>query len=211
MAVSVFFGKTGSGKSYRADKESRSYDRVFIFDNAHCFKGDFVVTDLSARGLTKLFARIACLKKFRVVFRPDLKRLPKDSCEIVSQFIFAHYGPFAQKYLKDKALFLVDEADKVSSDKKDSWLYKMVTMGRHIGFDSYGISQGPGRLPKYWRENASSVYSFKVAEHDFLRMIFGSHSYDIPTLKEYDYLFWSDTGEITRYDKAARATLLEGA
>jgi hypothetical protein len=206
VAVKTFFGKTGSGKSYRANLIShRDYDRVFIFDNAHCFKGNFITSDLSAQGFSNLLKKIAKLNKFRVVFRPSLSSSPKESCEIVSQFLFAHFGALNKKLgWEGKLLFLVDEADKVSSDKKDAWLYKMVTMGRHLGFDSFGISQGPGRIPKYWRENSSEVFCFKVMEHEFLKQIFGPHAQAIPLLGEYEYLHWSDVGDIRLRDKNDR-------
>lgn len=206
MAVSIFLGKTGSGKSYKANVLSKKYDRLFVFDNAHCFQGDLVTDDLSTSNLVKIMRRFALKEKFRVIFRPNLKTSPKESCETVAQFLFAHFGTLNKKLSKkDRILFLVDEADKVSSLKDESWIYKMVTMGRHQQFDCFGIAQGPGRLPKYWRDNASEVFCFKVMEHDFLKMVYGQHAKHIPTLGQYECLHWVDSGDVSLVNKSGKS------
>lgn len=197
--ISVYFGKTESGKSYLAEMHSKKYDRVVLYDNAHCFKDGKIISDLSIINLEKVFREFCKKDKFRLIFRAPRTMNEKMGANRVASFVFA-LGSF-YKDLEAKSgksvsrfLFLVDEADKVSSMSKDSVFYRAVTKGRHFCFDSYGIAQGVKKLPNYWRENASEFNFFRIPENDETKSTLGKKaSSKLSTLGQYEYLRTTDS------------------
>ena len=194
MAITCFFGKTESGKSYLADIKSKNdYERVIIYDNAHCFTNGNIITDLSVPNLKKVFEKYHKEKKFRLIFRAPYSMNEQTGANRVGAFVWA-LGSFYKDLEKSGAkglsrfLFLVDEADKVSSYSKDSVFYRCVTKGRHFNFDCYGIAQGATKLPNYWRENASEFCIFKLPESPELKNLLRNASSELRNLEQYSYL-----------------------
>lgn len=193
MAITCFFGKTESGKSFLAGIKSKEYERVVIYDNAHCFTDGVIITDLSVDNLKRVFKKYHKEQKFRIIFRAPYSMNEQTGANRVASFVWA-LGSF-YKDLEKKArkkvkrfLFLVDEADKVSSYAKDNVFYRCVTKGRHFNFDSYGIAQGATKLPNYWRENASEFCIFKLPESTELKTLLRNGVGELRNLEQYSYL-----------------------
>jgi len=193
MAITCFFGKTESGKSFLSEKKSKTYERVVVYDNAHCFKEGDIFTDLSIDNLQRIFEKYHNRPNFRIIFRPPMNLNEQVGANRVGAFVWA-LGAFykdMEKQAKKKVkrfLFVVDEADKVSSYSKDSVFYRCVTKGRHFNFDTYGIAQGATKLPNYWRENSSEFCIFQLPESQELKTILGKASSELRGLEKYSYI-----------------------
>lgn len=209
--IALYFGKTESGKSFRANLESQGYKKVAIYDNTHCFTDGEIITDFSPSSFASIFKRYALKDKFRLIFRAPLVMNEREGAEMVARLLYSGFGLFwKQKNLdfsnrNNRLCFLVDEADKVSSLKLNSIFYTVVTKGRHFGIDTHAISQGPGKIPSYYKENASEVFCFTMRAHEFIVETFGRKiAEQIQTLSKYHYVHFKDTGEIKFFNEKGK-------
>ena len=169
--ICLYFGKTLSGKSYKANLNSKLSKKVVIYDNAHCFTDGQIITNFSSDNFAKIFAQNVMKDEFRLIFRPPFDMNEREGAEKVARLLYLGFGRYWKEKgikVRDNIFFLVDEADKVSSLKIGSIFYLTVTKGRHFFIDTHAISQGPGKIPSYYRENAESFYCFKSKSHPYL-------------------------------------------
>lgn len=197
MSVSLFIGKTQSGKSHLAEKLSKQRKKVVIYDNARCFNDGIIVDDFSPENFKKIFLKYINAESFRLIFRAPLKMNEKEGAERVAHLFYSGFGHYwkERNYKGENILFLVDEADKVSSEKKNSPFYLMVTKGRHFFIDTWAMSQGPGKIPLYYRENANELFIFKSIPHQFFKENLEKEQIDeIRFLGKWHFLHWLDSG-----------------
>lgn len=205
-----YFGKTESGKSYLGNIHSKKYDRAVIYDNAHCFTDGRIISDLSIGNLKKLLVEYSKNKKFRLIFRAPRTMSEKQGANRVASFV-QNLGEFYKSQgQKERFLFLVDEADKVSTMSKENAFYRAVTKGRHYNYDCFGISQGVAELPIYWRKNASASFVFRLPDGDDVRKLLGkSASSQLKDLAQYSYMLAKDNAHevqvIDRNQKVIRS------
>lgn len=209
MSVVLFFGKTKSGKSYKAGQLSLKRKKVIIYDNAHCFNDGQIINDFSAANFAKVFKENVNKESFRLIFRPPLNMPEKDGAELVARLLYYGFGRYWKENnfkINENIFFLVDEADKVSSLKVGSIFYLVVTKGRHFFIDTYAISQGPGKLPLYYRENAEEFYCFKSKSHSYLDECLEREQVDIlRTIEKWHCIHWKDTGEVKLLNEKNKA------
>lgn len=200
MSVELYFGKTLSGKSYKANLESKKRKKVVIYDNAHCFTDGHIITDFSADNFSKVFQKYVMKDEFRLIFRAPLGMDEREGAERVARLLYLGFGRYWKEKgtnISENIFFLVDEADKVSSLKVGSIFYLTVTKGRHFFIDTHAISQGPGKLPLYYRENAEAFYCFKSKSHPYLIENLEKDQVELlRTIKQYNCIYWNDRGEV---------------
>lgn len=203
--ICLYFGKTLSGKSYKANLNSKMSKRVVIYDNAHCFTDGQIITNFSAENFAKIFAQNVNKEEFRLIFRPPFEIAPREGAERVARLLYFGFGRYWKENhinIRENVFFLVDEADKVSSLKIGSIFYLIVTKGRHFFIDTHAITQGPGKIPSYYRENAESFYCFKSKSHAYLEEnLEKEHINTLRTIEEHNCIFWNDKGEIKHINK----------
>lgn len=201
MSVVLYLGKTESGKSFKASQVTKeNYKKVILYDNARCFTEGEIITDFTPKGFANIFKKYVLADSYRLIFRAPLGMNEREGAERVANLIYNGFGRYwieNNKKPSDRLCFLVDEADKVSSIKIGSPFYLLVTKGRHFCIDTHAISQGPGKIPLYYRENASECYFFKMKSHPFMDENLERDQVDlIRTLKQYHCIHWKDNGEV---------------
>lgn len=208
MSVVLYFGKTESGKSYKANQVvNQNYKKIVIYDNARCFNDGIIISDFSSKNLVNVFKKYVLAKEFKLIFRAPLDMNEREGAEIVANLIYNGFGKYwLSKNIvplpNDRICFVVDEADKVSSIKKNSPFYLLVTKGRHYGIDTHAISQGAGAMPYYFKENASEVYFFRMKNHSFISENLEPDQVEIlRTIKEQNCIHWKDNGDVKLLDK----------
>jgi hypothetical protein len=209
VSVVLYFGKTESGKSHKANEVTkRDYKKVILYDNARCFKDGIIISDFSPKSFANIFKKYVLASAFRLIFRAPLGMNERGGAEMVASLIYNGFGRYwveQNKIPSDRVCFLVDEADKVSSLKIGSPFYLLVTKGRHYGIDTHAISQGPGKIPLYYRENASEVYFFKMKSHPFINENLENEQVDlIRTLEKYHCIHWKDNGDVNLLNPKGR-------
>lgn len=212
MSVSLYLGKTESGKSFKANLESYKYKKVAIYDNTHCFTDGEIITDFSPDNFARIFKKYALKDSFRLIFRAPFVMNEREGAEMVARLLYSGFGMFWKQRnvdfskMENRLDFLVDEADKVSSLKMSGPFYLLVTKGRHFGIDTHAISQGPGKIPSYYKENASEVFCFSLRPHEFIVETFGrAMAFKIQTLPKYHYAYFKDTGDIKLFNEKGKA------
>lgn len=200
MSVVLYLGKTESGKSFKANEVTKKdYKKVILYDNARCFNDGIIINDFSAKNFAAIFKKYILADSFRLIFRAPLGMNEREGAERVASLIYNGFGRYwvANNLKTERLCFLVDEADKVSSLKIGSPFYLLVTKGRHYFIDTHAISQGPGKIPLYYRENASEVYFFKMKSHPFINENLENDQVDlIRTLEKYHCIHWKDNGDV---------------
>lgn len=202
--IKLFFGRTKSGKSYKAEKMLRGKSKVIVYDYAHCFKGK-VVTDFSVNGLTKLLINHGGPqnknKTFKLIFRKPHNITHHDAVERLALFVLHLGRSYGYRTLPDGNLltFLVDEADKCTTNKADDRVRLAVQAGRHDNVATWAIAQRPMNLHKDFRDNASEVFCFKCGENPYYREILGRVGLaELAKMPEYGHIRWTDTGELKK-------------
>lgn len=201
MSVVLYLGKTESGKSFKANQVTKeSYRKVILYDNARCFNDGEIITNFSPKNFANIFKKYVNADSYRLIFRAPLGMNEREGAERVANLIYNGFGRYwveNKKMPSDRLCFLVDEADKISSIKIGSPFYLLVTKGRHYAIDTHAISQGPGKIPLYYRENASECYFFKMKSHPFIEENLERDQVDlIRTLKQYHCVHWKDNGDV---------------
>lgn len=210
MAVSLYFGMTQSGKSYRAWEDAKTKKRVVIFDYAHCFFGGIIVNDFSAKSIEKVFNRFCHLSNYCIIMRPtrndDDTRAFDITCALATAL--GRSKPRDDENL----VFIIDEADMICTATVQSRQLKLViNKGRHDGVDTWAISRIPQRLHSDIRANASRLVCFKLSEHLALNAIGritggGETLSEISKLAQYSYLDWNVTGNWEVKDANGKTT-----
>lgn len=206
--IELYMGKTTSGKSHKANLQSKKAKKVVIYDNAHCFTDGKIITDFSPENFAKIFEEYVLKDEFRLIFRPPFDLNEKEGAERVAKLLYLGFGRYwrqTNRKVNGNIFFLVDEADKVSSLKINSIFYLTVTKGRHFFIDTHAISQGPGKLPSYYRENAEAFYCFKSKSHPYLEENLDKEQIEIlRTIEQYHCIYWNDRGEIKQLNEKGK-------
>ncbi len=216
MAVHFYFGRTGSGKSFRAKKELAKFKRKIVFDPSGSFeaKNAFYVSNYT--NLQPAFNHAFSKKEFCIVFTPDLSKDLRESANIVAKFaIFVgslrkelhkrKHGnkPISELPELEKIALFFDELDKykITTDLvkgEQNYLKTSIEMGRHYDLSLHCISQVPSSLPKYFKDNASSIFAFKLGENEFYKKYFGEEKSNELAygMKDYHAYLWQDGKDI---------------
>lgn len=168
MAVKCFFGKTGSGKSFKAGQKMKDYKKKIIFDitPSKTFKGDIDCSDYSQKNLEELMVKLVEKDSFTLVFRPSPNIDLYSIGELVCSFAM-RYGNYFDEKFSEVILLVLDELDKYVSTSQKSFIARAIGMGRHSHLDLFCISQVPSQLPKVIRDNASEEYFFQLGLNDY--------------------------------------------
>lgn len=202
MSVFCFFGKTNSGKSFKANQVMSDYKKKIIFDitPSKTFKGDIEHSNYSQRSLEELMVKLIEKEKFTLVFRPSPNIDLYSAGEIVCSFAM-RYGNYFDENFNEVIVLVLDELDKYVSTSKQSFISRAIGMGRHSHLDLFCISQVPSRLPKVIRDNASTEYFFQLGMNDYYNLVLGSEISEKLAngqLPEYSYYYKVD-GEIPKH------------
>ncbi|OFZ13455.1 MAG: hypothetical protein A2X86_10380 [Bdellovibrionales bacterium GWA2_49_15] len=200
--IKLIFGRTESGKSYRAREFLKNTKRKIIFDAANDFTG-MIITDFSQGNLLKLFMAYKCSESFCLVFRPPWNLDNERAAQAVAAFAFALGRSYGERALRasDRIVLVLDEADKYTCYDKTDLLYLAVTKGRHQNLDILAICQDPMTLPTYFRRNASEICTLQLEVNPYFKEKFGlSVAEKIAQLKRYHYYLWSDCHGVTLYN-----------
>jgi len=198
MSVNLYFGKTGGGKSFKANKVINLYDKKIIYDPTPTknFKGDVETCDYSKENLIKLIKDFAGKEKFSIVFRPSDRSSMTDQGERVAFFSMQLGKAFrGLKGEFTQIAVVFDELDKYVTTKQASHMGKLAGMGRHFNCHLHCISQVPSNMPKQIRDNAFNIYAFALSENSYYREKFGEKitnylaSHEFP---KYHHIHWND-------------------
>lgn len=198
MAVSLYFGMTQSGKSYRAHEEAKTKKRVVVFDYAHCFLGGIIINDFSAKSIGKVFDTFHNKNEYCIIMRPTRNDDDVKAFDVACALATA-LGRSKPKG-EENLVFIIDEADMICTATVQSRQLKLViNKGRHDGVDTWAISRIPQRLHSDIRANASRLVCFKLSEHLALSAIGritggGETLKAISGLEQYSYIDWNVTG-----------------
>lgn len=176
MSVNIYFGKTGSGKSFLANKIINQYDKKIIFDPTPTknFSGEFETSDYSVGNFIRIIKKFAGKQKFSIIFRPSERFSMHEQGERVALFAMQLGKAFKSlngEYSQIAVVF--DELDKYVSMKQDAWIGRLAGMGRHYHCHLHCITQVPAKMPKSIRDNAYNVHAFPLAKNDFYKEKFG--------------------------------------
>jgi len=200
MAVICFFGRTKSGKTFKAKKEIETKKRVFIFDAACDFDGGIEWDKYSWTELISLGKKIRNKSNFKVIFRPNRHYGDLSDCaDQVAKFVLAFGDTFGKRSLQENIIFVLDELDKYISISKKCSIKLAIEMGRHSNVDTFCISQVPSSLPKFIRDNATEVYAFKLGLNDFYESRLGfkiAQKLASSGFKDFFCFKWSDSNGI---------------
>lgn len=208
MSVSCYFGLTESGKSYHVQNHViPSWDKVIIFDRAHCFKGTITRTNPSNKEFLELFRKLRSLEKFSLVVRPSRNGNTEELFNKTVELSLAIGRTFGGRVDASKRIQMVtDEADFVCSPNYQSNQLKLlVNMGRHENVDSHFIARAPQRIHNDIRLNSTKVVTFRLqnsAEIPLFTDNFGRElAKKVRELPKYWRLEWSDNGETRIFDE----------
>lgn len=209
MAVKGYFGYTKCGKSTLAQKIIDQFEKVVIFDKAHCFTGD-VIEDPSKETFRKLLDKYMTKKNFRIVIRPGRLSDKLELCEDTIKLASALGRMMGKGVPSEKCLQLViDEADSVcSSSYQGPKLKFIINEGRHDNVDTHIIARNPNRIHTDIRANVSEIYCFRLAiatRVDFLVDNFSrENAQRILSLKQYWSMRWNETGFVGLFDENSK-------
>lgn len=215
MAVSLYFGMTESGKSWRAKEDIRPKKRAIIFDYVgRCFNdlGGVVCNDFSESSLLRLVDKYSRQNEFKIIMRPN--RIIKDieafdlSCHLAVSF-----GRLLSR-ADERLAFVIDEADKIcTATTRSRALQLVVTKGRHDNVDTYAIAQAPQRVHTDLRVNCSRLVCFQVSDASALTAInrigVGKSELGLVStlgIGTYSYFEWTSNGEWFVKDRNGKIT-----
>lgn len=200
--IRLIFGRTESGKSYRAKEFLKNASRKIVFDAANDFQG-MIITDFSRQNFMKLFKAYNHSESFNLVFRPPWNLQDEIAAQLVASFAFAMGRSYGERALSqnNRIILVLDEADKYTSYDKHDLLYMAVTKGRHQNLDILAICQDPMTLPTYFRRNASEIYTLQLEMNPYFKEKFGGAVAEkISKLKRYHYYVWRDSSGVELYN-----------
>lgn len=217
MAVSIFTGKTKSGKSWRVMQILKKKKKVLVFDFTSCFDHGTPIHDLSTNSLQSLLRKYATSREFFLVFKFHHvlgQKIDRDPLDRVITFA-SSLGMLHKRLLgcsennPDDIIYLaIDEADKILTYEENSLPKQLVTYGRHSLLDTYVIAQDPNTIPTYVKRNASEIFTFKIEMNDYyIKKLGRKWSEKLETLPQYHYLYWNDSktqGEIQQFNEKGK-------
>ncbi len=208
MSVSCYFGLTESGKSWHVKHHVLpKWDRKVIFDIAHCFDGDVVLTNPGDRTFLEIFRRFIGRSAFTIVIRPSRTSSDEALFNKTVHLACSLGRTLGVRVDPAKRIQLVlDEADFVcSSHYQSKELKHLVNKGRHDNVDSHFITRNPNSIHTDIRRNASKIVTFflnNAMEISIFRSNFSSKFAEkIQHLPKYHRLEWTDNGDIRIFDE----------
>lgn len=210
MSVNFYFGKTGSGKSFRANLQIKKYLKRIIYDPtpSKSFTGSFETSNYSKTNLIQMLHSFAGKKEFSIVFRPNDSISMYDQAEIVAFFSMQLGKCFKMTQNEFEGIAVVfDELDKYVTTKQDSKIGKLAGMGRHYNCHLHCISQVPSKLPKSLRDNAYNIYAFPLAINSFYTEKLGDSKSNLlagTNFPKYSCIHWNDEKGISFIDKQGK-------
>lgn len=202
MSVSCYFGLTESGKSYHVKNHVLpKWARKVVFDIAHCFEGDVVLTAPDDKKLTEIFRKFARISSYTIVIRPSRNCSEEKLFNKSVQLACALGRTIATKSPENRVQFVCDEADFVCSPHYQSRdLKHIVNKGRHDNVDCHFIARNPNRLHTDIRANCTKIVTFFLNNASEIQMFISNFSRGIVAkiaqLPKYWRFEWQDNGSI---------------
>ena len=209
MSVSVYFGLTESGKSYHLENHViPSWDKVVVFDNAHCFSSQNVLNEPTDKMFLNCFHKFKNSKNYKIIVRSGRGGTTEGLFNKTVQLAIALGRAFSRDRVesKDRVQMITDEADFVcSSHYQSNELKHLVNKGRHDNVDSHFISRVPMQIHPDIRRNTSKIVTFRLQNASEIKLFtdnFGKIlTNKIKELPKYCRLEWSDNGEVFIFDE----------
>ena len=187
----VYMGVTGSGKSTLARHQIQKHKRILIFDpneeTEHVISGAVVIYRPS-----ELVAAVQNAGAVRIVWR-GFRSMRNDAFEFGNRCAWAA-GDFA---------VLWDEVDRFcrKGAALPEYAYQMVHTGRHRRIRLFSCSRRPASINIDIRSQASRMMTATMHEPADVKALgerMGSAAAELPTLREYHFLDWSEKGASVR-------------
>lgn len=193
----AIFGKSGSGKSYIAEKMVEKAGRVFVFDPKGSwmkYQGFEIIEDFSK---VLQFLKDMGDAAFRAVYLPEsgleMKRL-----STLSYLLMDAQNDYFHEKSNEKLTFVVDElADSfplsVGMDRRG--FASACQKGREFGLNVIGITQRPATVSTIFRGNLDEIISFDFsfpADRKAIAEAMEDYSVidAVQGLQKYSYLHW---------------------
>jgi len=189
--IILIFGKRGSGKSYLAKKLVENEQKLLIFDTLSEYIDGVVFEDYDKFAA---FWKQVYIHPYRLIYRP-LK--PDVEIERIAELVFT-IGDIC---------FLVEEIDCYCTAYQISESFAhVIQRGRHKNITLIGVTQRPYGVHRLLTSQAKEIYVFNTNEprdREYLRTLLGQEiDSKLDTLKQYEYVKWSDGKEGLEIGKA---------
>lgn len=207
MSVSCYFGLTESGKSFHVKNHVLpKWEKKVIFDIAHCFDGDVVITAPDDKKFTEIFLKFARNSTFSIVVRPSRTCNEEKLFNKSVQLACALGRAISTKDPARRVQFVCDEADFVCSPHYQSRdLKHIVNKGRHDNVDCHFIARNPNRLHTDIRANCTKIVTFFLNNAREIQMFISNFSREnvakIASLPKYWRLEWQDNGTLAVFNE----------
>lgn len=164
-------GKSGSGKTFFAQRCIRENNRLVILDPKHSGSWKAYAKDNNiyvANGLADLVDVISDNRDgtFRILYcpNPETRFLELHG---ISEVLERLQRKYMNMEADDKVTLLIDELHMLNplhdNYKNGNGFLRLVTMGREYGINIIGITQRPQNISMDFRDNVDRVCGFKVA------------------------------------------------
>lgn len=184
--VILVFGKTGSGKS--------EWIKHFL---AQCTR--VIIADADQRG----YPAVHC-DSFDELADYCRKHQRRESFFRVSYTPYEHEFPVFLDLARiiSPVHLVLEEADRFPDPEECFEYQHVVVRGRHSETSLIAASLYPALMPKLLRSQATRVIAFRQhepADIDWLRRVMGDDAFNLPHLKDHEYLDWqqSSTEQLT--------------
>lgn len=208
MSVSSYFGATESGKSYHVQSHViPTWDKVIVFDPAHCFKNGDIFEGPTNSDFSKIFFKCLNSDKFRIIIRPVGRGSRLVTFNKTCELAFTLGEELEKGLARDKRIQLVvDEADSIcSSQFKSEPLHHLINEARHDNVDSHFIARLPQRIHTDIRANSSKVVTFRIQGAEEVPFLVQTFTRDvtrkIKDLPQYWRLEWTDNDKSVVFDE----------
>jgi len=191
--ITLIFGKTGSGKSYLAEKLIENEQRLVIFDVMSEYRNGVAFGPENYNEFLEFWRKVY-RGRFRLIYRP-IK--PKDEIEQIGELV----------YVLGDCCFLIEEIDCYSSPYQISDNFAaIIQRGRHENIKLVGITQRPFGIHRLLTSQAKEIYIFSTNEprdRDYLKSLLGQEiEPKLDALEQYQYVKWQDGIEGLEIGKA---------
>lgn len=187
-----FIGKTGSGKSYLANRLIRNFKKVLLYDPKHEHKKEFP----KAKVTSKLSQVQKWLeeKEFFIIFQPFDVNAEKfnELCKIV--------------FRKGNLIFVLDEVENLEFTY---WHEKIIRMGRTRGVGIFHLIQRPCFIPSnYILSENEHFFLFKLSlksDRKKVEGFIGERAEELRTIEEFHYLYYNVLDDEPKLHKPIRS------